>query len=475
MNSEKVIICPGLINAKDYAECIEKHFITKISSIVLSSYPFRQENINQTWSEVAIKSKVHYSGDFFKINNSTLRKYADQIGDMYSVIHELSTPFFLSERTFPYSQFRSCATHLPELLSLVANSVALINEEKPEKIVFVLRPHNMFYWVLAKVAEQSGVEVLIVEHSPLIDSVWVVSGTQENLFKTLPTKNQKDAEITALENYNSYNKLSASDVHIADTNKNIGSSFLKRVVTILYKQKKTIRYITSVLLSEFYRNNRLNYLNNLTATFSFENFSHKKVLTFFLHYQPEATTLPAGGVYNNQLAAILKLSLLLPANWVLAVKEHPSVYGQRWNLTSNYREKSFYNFIQQLDNCILLQLDSNLDSIINASECLATITGTVGLQGVCTGKKAIVFGKAAFRNAPNVLDASGPACTDEKIVHFIEKSNVSNKASVIAYLEEVALNSYKDPNFDYGIQNTSRNHGNESAWILALMGVLHQA
>ncbi len=474
MNSGKIIICPGLINAKDYAECIEKQFFTKISSIVLSSYPFRQENINQTWNEVEIKSKIHFSGDFFKINNSALRKHARQIGDMYSVIHELSTPFFLSERTFPYSQFRSCATHLPELLSLVANAVAVINEEKPDKIVFVLRPHNMFYWVLAKVAEQSGVEVLIVEHSPLINSVWVVNGTKEGLLKTLPTKNQGDAEITALENYSNYNKLSVSKVHIADANKNIGSSFLKRVVKIVYKQNKQIRYIASALISEFYRNNRLNYFNNLTAVFSLENFSNKKVLTFFLHYQPESTTLPAGGVYNNQLAAILKLSLLLPTNWVLAIKEHPSVYGQEWSLTNNYREKSFYDFIQQLDNCILLPLDTNLDSIINASECLATITGTVGLQGICTGKKVIVFGKAAFRNAPNVLDASSPACTNEKIVDFIEKSNVSNRTSVIAYFEEVALNSYKDSNLDSGIQDIPRESGNESAWILALMGILRQ-
>ena len=132
MNSGKIIICPGLINAKDYVKCIETQFHTKISSIILSSYPFRQENINKTWNEVAIKSKVHFSGDFFEITKSTLKKYAYQIDDMYSKIHELSTPFFLTERTFPYSQFRSCATHLPELLTLVANAVAVINEEEPD-------------------------------------------------------------------------------------------------------------------------------------------------------------------------------------------------------------------------------------------------------------------------------------------------------------------------------------------------------
>jgi len=277
MNSGKIIICPGLINAKDYAECIEKHFFTKISSIVLSSYPFKQENINQSWNEIEIKSKIHFSGDFFKINNATLRKYADQIDDIYSVIHELSTPFFLSERTFPYSQFRSCATHLPELLSLVANAVAVINEEKPDKIVFVLRPHNMFYWVLASVAEQSGVEVLIVEHSPLINSVWVVSGTKESLFKTLPTKNQEDVKIDALENYNNYSKLSHSDLHITDANRNTGNTFFIRLVKLIYKRKKQIRYIASALIAELSRKISLNNFNKLTAAFSFENISHKKV------------------------------------------------------------------------------------------------------------------------------------------------------------------------------------------------------
>ena len=47
---------------------------------------------------------------------------------------------------------------------------------------------------------------------------------------------------------------------------------------------------------------------------------------FFLHFQPERTTLPEGYGFAQQLAAIIALDGALPEGTKLYVKEHPTTF-----------------------------------------------------------------------------------------------------------------------------------------------------
>ena len=46
-------------------------------------------------------------------------------------------------------------------------------------------------------------------------------------------------------------------------------------------------------------------------------------LLFALHFQPERSTMPEGGIFNDQILALKLLSQNIPDNFIIYVKEHP--------------------------------------------------------------------------------------------------------------------------------------------------------
>ena len=125
---------------------------------------------------------------------------------------------------------------------------------------------------------------------------------------------------------------------------------------------------------------------------------------FALHLQPEATTLPAGGIFRNQLLAIRIISKLLPSNCFLYVKEHPSYWIQKGRLESVYESRtlSFYNEIKSLRNVKLI--DHSIPSTVLIDNCKAvvTVTGTIGFEALFRGKPVLSFGETFYSKYPMV-------------------------------------------------------------------------
>jgi hypothetical protein len=469
----KVIISPGLINAQDYIEYIDNKYSSIIVRIILFDDKSGNENSNHSWDQVRPISQVYYLKKSLELNWGSLKKDRNQILSIYKKIHQSSTSFFLSERSFFYTIFRSCPTHLPELLTIVANCVVLLNEDRPDKIIFVLRPHNLYFWILAFVAEQMGIKVLIVEFAPLTNSVWITKGLNELVVNISNTKTDEDAEKIALENFLDASKLGASKAHNVDTYKSSGNFLLKRIFNKLTTDKIfTLKKLLSIIFSEVKRSFFIRYYQNISSTTNLDLLKSKKIVTFFLHYQPESTTLPAGNEYNNQLAAILELSLNLPDGWSMLVKEHPSTFGQEWPLSNSYRSYAFYNFIKKIDNCYLLPMKMDLNFIVGISDCVATVTGTIGIQALSAGKKVIVFGNAAYRGAPYILDLTNSKLPKDAISEYLERDIFMSESVVLEYFKKIALNSFKDSNLDFNIQNFPREKDDRSAWILAVSEAL---
>ncbi len=130
---------------------------------------------------------------------------------------------------------------------------------------------------------------------------------------------------------------------------------------------------------------------------------NKRFYIFGLHLQPEATTLPAGGIYNDQLLAIRLLSKCLPEDTYLYVKEHPAYWKQKGRLESVYESRSigFYNEIKKLRNVRLI--DHNIASKELVKRCLAvvTVTGTIGFEALFMGKPVLCFGETFYSHFPS--------------------------------------------------------------------------
>jgi capsular polysaccharide biosynthesis protein len=115
-----------------------------------------------------------------------------------------------------------------------------------------------------------------------------------------------------------------------------------------------------------------------------------------LHYQPERTTSPDGGRYNNQYLVASMLAEALPAGWKLLIKEHPNqfAYGHTGNQS---RTILFYEDLDSLPNTHLIPLDVSSSCVLRKAKAVATITGFVGWEAVCRGKPALIFGNAWYQ------------------------------------------------------------------------------
>jgi len=127
---------------------------------------------------------------------------------------------------------------------------------------------------------------------------------------------------------------------------------------------------------------------------------HKDKYVYFpLHYQPERTVNPDGGVFFDYMFTLRILSESLPEGWKLYVKEHTSQFsymlsGERGRTVQDYDE------ILKLHNTILIPSNADSRELIASSQAVATITGTAGWEAVILGKPILYFGYPWYQDCP---------------------------------------------------------------------------
>ncbi len=124
-----------------------------------------------------------------------------------------------------------------------------------------------------------------------------------------------------------------------------------------------------------------------------------KYIVFFLHYQPERTTLPEGYGFAQQLLAIEILRMAIPQNITLIIKEHPSTYTGICSWKE--RTPSYYQQITNIPNVQLVPLEQDAYTLIDNSIASATITGTIAGESVIRGTPTIVFGNSPIKLLSN--------------------------------------------------------------------------
>jgi len=123
-----------------------------------------------------------------------------------------------------------------------------------------------------------------------------------------------------------------------------------------------------------------------------------------LSYQPEATTSPKGDFYVHLDLMVDMLSKSIPEGWMLYVKEHPSQFDQSWTHRSqSARDKYIYDDMASLDNVRLIPTSYPSYDLLDHSAAVATVTGSVGWQGVNRSKPVLVFGNPWYLGCEGVL------------------------------------------------------------------------
>jgi len=317
-----------------------------------------------------------------------------------------------------------------------------------KNIVFDATPHLPHDLILFFIAKELSIKTIILKRTGIAGlcylnedfrhekNFWKFNYGLENKLKEI--FNEKKNFIYELKNLefakDQINGQWPEDVNKKSVYRNI-SSFIKRYKKLnfiiflfrIIKDVFSLPYIQKegasknfFLNSAFYHNQKIKYIDYffLKIRYSLKlsklinddkknlintNILKNKTYIFFpLHFQPEASTLPEGGFYENQYLSLKIISENLPDNYLLVVKEHPKqlFYDIR---NFHFRSESFYVKIKKLKNTLLFSAISNYSEILKSSKIVATISGSVAWQGLLSGKPTIVFSDMWLNDCKSVL------------------------------------------------------------------------
>lgn len=165
-----------------------------------------------------------------------------------------------------------------------------------------------------------------------------------------------------------------------------------------------------------------------------------------MHYQPERTTCPDGGIYNDQSLMVNLLSHGLPEGWWLYVKEHPTQFSYAGNGEQS-RNEYFYRDLHSLPNVRFIRLETPTLELTDNARAVATVTGMAGWEAVCRGKPALVFGNAWYRLCRGVSPIRTADDCRHALIEIKNGVNIPDKAvdAFVAAIERVGARGYVNP------------------------------
>jgi hypothetical protein len=170
-----------------------------------------------------------------------------------------------------------------------------------------------------------------------------------------------------------------------------------------------------------------------------------KFVFFALHYQPEATTCPSGGVFENQLLAIKILSESIPKDWTIYVKEHPRQFDTKvirfhWGRKGNslqrhhFRNEEDYKDILRIKNVKLIAVKENTLELIRKSAFTATIRGSVGWESLLERKACVNFANSWYSSCHSCYVISSVDECKVAISALLKKFSTEVEMDVLRFL-----------------------------------------
>lgn len=342
--------------------------------------------VTQNEDRVASYKKIMPSCDVVEYPMSKIRlesgllKYSPY--KIWSKIIDDHQTFMLYDRSNKFPVYAGYKVN--RILKKVISCQLYLEQEKPDMVVYMSTPHHLDTWVFARVAEVLGIPVLFFHHSIFPWRFYL----KKNLtrYPEIISPSQKkdlDDEYRLVDDFVARKKSNAVNA------------------LPIYEKKRLIetkgKYFS--WKNEFFKwhkrpdlilNKFLCYKRYCELTKNFV--PPKKYIVFFLHYQPERTTLPEGYGFSEQMMAIYEMVSSLPQGIKLLVKEHPTTFT--YNCSWKVRYPSYYDELIEVGNVELVPIDIDAYSLIDSAMIVSTITGTVAGEALIRGVPAIVFGNS---------------------------------------------------------------------------------
>jgi hypothetical protein len=173
-----------------------------------------------------------------------------------------------------------------------------------------------------------------------------------------------------------------------------------------------------------------------------------------LHYQPEMSTMPTGGYYEDQRVLAGFICSCLPPGWRLLVKEHP-VQVSAIGRGQQSRPDGYYQDLLTLPQVSLVPLTHSSYDLSDHAQATATITGQAAWEAVNRSKPALIFGSAWYRGCEGVFFTPTREAFQEALARIRAGYRVDRRKVLLfaKAVEQTAPPSYATPIFgkEYGI------------------------
>lgn len=326
------------------------------------------------------KARLFLYNDFFANKNHSF--IDTEIVDFVCKDYRL---FLMKDRIRLLERREGNFTFLSRITKVISSYAEALRTNKITHVYFNSIPHQIDSFILYKVAEYMDIKCIVVSSLGTLNRFGLfMGGTFSNNLMKLglhpPEEVAGDVQSLMIR----FRKARQVDIIPKNEQIRLNTPYLYHMARIIrVNWHSPINVVNHIKTRRFYRKNAEDNTELLNESF---------VVSYFLHYQPERTTLPEGGIFVDQLSAIRLLRSLLPNNYVLLVKEHPTTLN--YTADKNFRSISYYKEILSLPNVKLISAFSDTQALIEKSRIVATVTGSVGLEALVKKKNVIYFGRS---------------------------------------------------------------------------------
>jgi hypothetical protein len=356
---------------------------------------------------------------FSNIDTCSTIKISDHSEEFTLFCHALDRKSF-------YGHLEALAEHL--FKKMLSYAVKFIKEKSVKKVIFDNIPHQIDSIIFAVACKELGVpymsrgvtpfkdvhvwygDIINIEtlyddscfcnksFNKMIESVFLMNKVDELWYM----KSQKRVSVRSKINlfFISYaHKYSLFFFFLLKNKKKKNRASKFYIPNSSNKVKSIFDYIDiEKIKSKHLKNLKLEH-DKVVDVFTEEDLPDKYIY-FPLHFQPEATTMPLGGRYRDQLSLIFHLSEKIDSDTFLLIKEHPTTFIAK-NRGDRGRWTGFYENFIAFDNVKLVATDFNSKILIQNACSVATITGTVSLEAAALNKHVHIYGYPWYKSLFN--------------------------------------------------------------------------
>ncbi len=352
--------------------------------------------------------------------------------------------------------------------NLLITYLKKIYNSKPDVLITSENPHDHAKYIIYEICDFLNIPAFKFHNLNLLPLIFL-QNIKSGVNISKPSKISSRINNLLLEDIDTYiKKLKKEDknyeLHYMKYQR-INSKLLPSIINFFKKDfikiLKDTKHNTEMLLSSTY--NPINPFRLNLATRYFIKYKRKKNLShasshsseqiedninyvyFPLHYEPEKTTNPDGGIFHDQFIALVKLRKFLPEDIHIIVKEHPS---QLYSHFFGHRGRSplFYKLIKNIKGLKLVDIKEDSLKLLKNSLFIATITGSMAIEASVLGKKSLIFGNAWHQGCPNSFKWSKKLTYDD-----INNADLEPTSETSKFLIKL-MESYAIPGFINGVQ-----------------------